>query len=209
VSRLITTIATIDATNPGSTGSIVGTPHAFHANAVPTPRSIAAIAPCLLARRQVTPSTTGAKKLEAISAVNSSTMNWTSSPWPTPESNSTSGTTPVTTTPARAIHTRPRPAARCGASTPAMSCASAEPATISSESTVDIMAAVTAASSSAPRNGGSTARATIGIARSPVASAGKSTIAHSASTKTIRFITVVATIASRMPRRMVGRSRIA
>lgn len=49
----------------------------------------------------------------------------------------------------------------------------AGPATMSSESTVDIMAAVMAASMSVPTTAGRTVRATSGIARSPVGRLGK------------------------------------
>ena len=81
-----------------------------------------------------------------------------------------------------------------------MSTDSAEPATISNESTVDIMAAVIAASMMAPSVAGRTAVATIGMARSPVGSAGKSTIAESAKTKTSRLIARIMMIAKRTPR---------
>ena len=90
-----------------------------------------------------------------------------------------------------------------------MSTESADPATSRSESTVDIMAAVIAASRIAPSVAGRTAVASIGIARSPVGRFGKSTTAASESTKTIRFRLVTAMMVSRMPRRMVRMSRIA
>ncbi len=85
----------------------------------------------------------------------------------------------------------------------------AAPATISSESTVDIIAAVIAASRIAPRTGGSTALAIIGMAMSPLGRTGNNTMLPSATTKISRFMPLAATIASRMPRRIVRRSFIA
>ena len=90
-----------------------------------------------------------------------------------------------------------------------MSTDNADPATINRESTVDIMAAVIAASMIAPSVAGRTAVAIIGMARSPVASDGKSTIDDSASTKTRRLMPRIITMAKSTPRRIVRMSFIA
>ena len=78
-----------------------------------TPPTIAAAAPSRVARRQYTPTTTGMKKLDAMSAVKSSTMNWTSSPSPTPLRSSTTGMVPTTRMPNRSTHSR-RPGGASG-----------------------------------------------------------------------------------------------
>ena len=84
-------------------------------------------------------------------AVNSSTMYCTSSPSPTPLRIRTSGAIPTITIPQRATSILARGPAP-GRSTSSRSCESADPATSSNESTVDMIAETMAASRTVPSN---------------------------------------------------------
>ncbi len=87
-------------------------PTAFQAKVAVTPPIIAAAAPSFVARRQKTPPTTGMKKDDAMRAVNRSTMNWTSSPSPTPLRRRITGAAPTRPIPMRSTRTFVRSSAR-------------------------------------------------------------------------------------------------
>ena len=204
-----------ETSTPGATGWISAGPKpgqestsACQRNTAATPPSIEASAPCRFSRRQKTPSTTGTKKALAMIAVNSSTMYWTSSPSPTPLRMRASGAAPTSRMPKRAARIRAF-AESPGRNTPTRSWESADPATRSRESTVDMIAETMAASRIVPRTGGSAKEAMSGMARSEPGSAGKRPMAASATRKTSRFTPVATVMARKRPRRISRRSRIA
>src|SRR5690606_21664525 len=107
VNRLTAIIRINEAAKPGTTGSMASvSPHNRQATVPTRPPSMATMAPSLVARRHSTPATTGTRKTAPMSALNSATMNCTSSPAPNPVNTMIIGTSPTMTVPIRPMSTR-------------------------------------------------------------------------------------------------------